>query len=76
MDSPSPALSCSVFEIFSQSSAHLNGNGMCNKGSLFTDLEVGLVELELWLHTMETNLLASAEWPGVAFPSCSLAGPV
>ena len=34
-------------------------NGTCNKYILFAVMEARLSELEVWLHTMETQLLAA-----------------
>ncbi len=57
--SASPALSCSVCQMFSYSSASFSDNGTCNKCSLFAALEARLSELETRLRTMETNSLAT-----------------
>lgn len=42
----------------SYASASFNDNGICLKCSLLSGLGVGLSELETWLHTIETKLLA------------------
>lgn len=57
--SPSPALSCSVRQMFTYSSASFRGNSMCNWCSLFTVMEAWLSDLEAWFHTMEVNPLAA-----------------
>ena len=57
--SPSPALSCSVCQMFSYSSASFSDNDTCNKCSIFAVLEARLSECESRLRTMESELYAS-----------------
>ncbi|XP_070818345.1 uncharacterized protein [Chaetodon trifascialis] len=63
---PSPALSCLVCHMFSYSSASFSDTGMCNKCSLFGELEARLSELEARLRTMETKPLAVVSQAPVA----------
>lgn len=53
--SPAAALSCSVCQMFSYTSASFTYNGTSNKYSLFAVLDARLGELKLL--TMETSLL-------------------
>ncbi|XP_067454257.1 uncharacterized protein [Thunnus thynnus] len=57
--SRSPALSCSVCQMFSYSSASFSDSGTCNKCSLFAALEARLSELEARLLTMEKQSAAN-----------------
>ncbi|XP_070787181.1 uncharacterized protein, partial [Enoplosus armatus] len=56
--SRSPALSCSVCQMFSYSPASFSDNGKCNKCSLFSVLEARLSELEARFRTMETAVVS------------------
>ena len=57
--SPSPALSCSVCQMFSYSSASFSDNDTCNKCSIFAALESRLSEFEARLRIMESESYAS-----------------
>ncbi|XP_070784681.1 uncharacterized protein, partial [Enoplosus armatus] len=56
--SHSPALSCSVCQMFSYSPASFSDNGNCTKCSLFSVLEARLSELEAQFCTMETAVVS------------------
>ncbi|XP_042340338.1 uncharacterized protein LOC121941578 [Plectropomus leopardus] len=65
--SPSSALSCSVCQIFSYSSASFSVSGTCNKCSLFAVLEARLSDLEARLRTVDNpSVAAIASEPPVA----------
>lgn len=72
--SPSPALSCSEYHMFSYSSTSFSARGLCIKCTLFAALEATLSELETRLRTIETVANASqlqvvgGEQPLVALP--------
>lgn len=84
MVSPSPpaALSCSMCQMFSYSTASFSNDVICNKCCLFTELGERLSELEV--STMEANSLRAigskppvvgADQPSIAPPSNPLAAP-
>ncbi|XP_078025279.1 uncharacterized protein LOC144463755 [Epinephelus lanceolatus] len=63
----SPALSCSVCQMFSYASASFSDSGKCNKCRLFAALEGRLSELEVQLRTMENySVVAVVSQPPVA----------
>ncbi|XP_067444743.1 uncharacterized protein [Thunnus thynnus] len=76
----SPALSCSVCQMFSYSSASFSDSGTCNKCSLFAVLEARLSELEAWLRTMEkqssANIVSQPSVAGAGRPSITPTPPV
>ncbi|XP_070771566.1 uncharacterized protein, partial [Enoplosus armatus] len=78
--SHSPALSCSVCQMFSYPPASFSDSGKCNKCSLFSVLEARLSELEVRFRTMETAVVsqppvAGADRPSVAPASRPPAAP-
>ncbi|XP_067465239.1 uncharacterized protein [Thunnus thynnus] len=78
--SRSPALSCSVCQMFSYSSASFSDSGTCNKCSLFAVLEARLSELEARLRTMEkqsaANVGSQPPVSGAGQPSVAPTPPV
>ncbi|XP_067460797.1 uncharacterized protein [Thunnus thynnus] len=76
--SRSPALSCSVCQMFSYSSASFSDK--CNKCSLFAALEARLSELEARLRTMEkqsaANIVSQPLVSGAGRPSVAPTPPV
>ncbi|XP_067460409.1 uncharacterized protein [Thunnus thynnus] len=78
--SRSPALSCSVCQMFSYSSASFSDSGKCNKCSLFAALEARLSELEARLRTMEkqsaANIVSQPVVSGAGRPSVAPTPPV
>jgi lysophospholipase L1-like esterase len=70
MSAPSPTFSCSMCEMFSYSSAFFSGDGVCNKCSLFLDVEARLSELEVRIRTMTDQSLVTVANP----PSAVSAG--
>ncbi|XP_067426713.1 uncharacterized protein [Thunnus thynnus] len=76
----SPALSCSVCQMFSYSSASFSDSDKCNKCSLFAALEARLSELEARLRTMEkqsaANIVSQPLVSGAGRPSVAPTPPV
>ncbi|CAI5676824.1 unnamed protein product [Oreochromis niloticus] len=75
-----PALSCSLCQMFSYSSASFSSNDTCNKCSIFAALEARITELETWLRTLHSPVVSQAPVAGAAEDSvgpasCSPADP-
>uniref|UniRef100_A0A669FAZ4 Reverse transcriptase domain-containing protein n=1 Tax=Oreochromis niloticus TaxID=8128 RepID=A0A669FAZ4_ORENI len=75
-----PALSCSLCQMFSYSSASFSSNDTCNKCSIFAALEARITELETRLRTLHSPVASQAPVAGAAEDSvgpasCSPADP-
>ncbi|CAI5671547.1 unnamed protein product [Oreochromis niloticus] len=75
-----PALSCSLCQMFSYSSASFSSNDTCNKCSIFAALEARITELETRLRTLHSPVASPAPVAGAAEDSvgpasCSPADP-
>ncbi|CAI5672121.1 unnamed protein product [Oreochromis niloticus] len=75
-----PALSCSLCQMFSYSSASFSSNDTCNKCSIFAALEARITELETRLRTLHSPVASQAHVAGAAEDSagpasCSPADP-
>ncbi|XP_063324902.2 uncharacterized protein LOC134623819 [Pelmatolapia mariae] len=75
-----PALSCSLCQMFSYSSASFSSNDTCNKCSIFAALEARITELETRLRTLHSPVASQAPAAGAAEDSvgpasCSPADP-